>query len=294
MVDLSDDVAALAAGASTIDARLGAFVGIESGRALVDVGGGRIPVSTFGPIELEVNEACHVWFVNGVPFLMGPSALKPGFGTVTAVDGSWVTVLTSAGVHTGPFFSGYTPVVGNIVKIDWSYPAAVAWVLSAVPDEIAPPPAPGGSSGVKVQTFKAVAAGSQYRSGGAWWQPQVWASNSLRGIWVYGSKIPDTIPAGATIAKVEVYVSPAQIFGADPNFATHVYKTLPGGVAGFASGDYPIPIKAGWVTLPVSFGNALKRGGGAFGIGVNQGGFNKFNSLAADPMSGALRIRYTV
>lgn len=280
------------ASASKITPIVGTFVGYESGKLIVDVGGGRIPVEPAGGIIPQINEDCWVWFINTTPFLMGPSIPKPGYGTVTAVSGDWVTVSTAVGSETLPFFAGYSPMVGDIVKIDWSELPAVAWVLSTQPDPVTPPPAPGVPSGEHVQVFTAVDAGSQNSSGGSWWQAQVWASNTTRGMWFYGTKLPDTIPSGAVILSVEIYVSLAQKFGANPNFATHVYAGKPGGVAGFSSGNTPTAVANGWIGLPVSFGNSLKAGGGSRGVGCNQGGFNKFSSLAADPQSGALRIRY--
>lgn len=291
MADVADDVADIAAEMPRVDARIGRFVGFDAGRPVVDVGGGRIPVGTFGSPFPEVNEACHVWFINGAPFLMGPTAPKPGVGTVTAVDGDWVTVESAAGVHVLPFWAGYSPAVDDIVKLDWNEVPAAAWVLSTQPEPVAPPPAPGGGGGASIQVFTAVDAGSWDARYG-WHLADVWASNVKRGAWFYGTKIADTIPASATPTSIEVYMSPSQVQGAAPNFATHANPGRPGGAPAFTSGVTAVGITAGWVSLPLAFANALKAGGGSFGVGVNQGGFNKFRSLAQDPMSGALRIRY--
>lgn len=49
----------------------------------------------------------------------------------------------------------------------------------------------------------------------------------------------------------------------------------------------------GWNTVPNNgWFAALIAGGAYYGIGLNQGGFNKFASLAEDGFSGALRIKW--
>jgi hypothetical protein len=273
-----------------LTALVGTFVGFEGGMPLVDVGGGRIPVATFGGIFPIVNESCHVWFINGSPFLMGPTAPKPGIGTVTAVDGDLVTVQTDAGDVILPFYAGYSPAVDDIVKIDWSSAPAVAWVLSTQPDAEPAPPAPGGGTGESVQVFTAVDAGSHDPAYG-WHLADVWASNSKIGAWFYGTKISDTVPASATILSVEMYMAPTKILGV-PNLVAHANPVRPAGGLAISSANVPVGIAAGWVGLPIAFGQHLKAGGSSFGVGVNHGGFSKFASLAQDPMSGALRIRY--
>lgn len=54
----------------------------------------------------------------------------------------------------------------------------------------------------------------------------------------------------------------------------------------------PWDLPNGWNTLPAGWFEQLMGGGGYFGIGLNQGGYNKFASLAEDGLSGALRMKW--
>jgi hypothetical protein len=112
------------------------------------------------------------------------------------------------------------------------------------------------------------------------------------GVAWYGSKISDTIPATAVVQKFEFYVSAVQIQGNNPIFATHTELSRPAGAPTLTSVG-AFPISGGWVDLEdvgLTIGNALKTGGGSFGVGLDHGGFNVLHSLAEDGQSAALRI----
>jgi hypothetical protein len=289
MIDDNGLLLALLNGKSKVTALPGTFVSASSTGFVVDVGGGRIPATPATSYLPEVNEPVSVWFIDGVPFVMGPTVAKPGQGTVVSVAAGLVTLSTAFGNVVVPYASTLSPTAGQVMKLQWQGGGFAAAVMSTSPVGGVAPPAPSGGATTHVDLFTSLDAGS-YGSG-RWWTPQVYASDSNLGAWFYGSKIGDTIPASAAIQLVEVYVpSGTQIGGAAPNFALHAYASNPGSSPSFTSATAEAITPGAWVALPTSFGNALKAGGGSLGIGVNHGGYNIFPSRAQDGQTGALRI----
>jgi hypothetical protein len=293
MPDVSDALLAALAdappGARILQAT---FVSATSTGCLVDISGNRVP-ATMGTAWLpEVNEVVWLWVIGDRFFIMGPASIKPDQGVVDSVAGGLVTLTSSLGTTVVAPYTGSTPSAGQSMKLLWhGGPFAMLMSTSPAGGTAPPPPTTGATS--HADEFPAIDAGS-YGSG-RWWTSQVYASDSNLGAWFYGSKISDTIPSGATIQKVEIYVSPQQISGSAPNFATHGYQTKPGGAPSLSTVG-AVGIGPGWVDLGsvgVSIGNALKAGGGSSGVGVNHGGYNIFHSLAQDGYSGRLRITST-
>jgi len=288
---MSDVLLKLLAEKSRVIPRVGRYVGFDSGQALVDLGNERFPAAFTGGFVPQINDAVHVWSVDGVMFLIGPTVAKPGVGTVLTVSGSNANVSTDFGTFSMPFM-GATPTSGDTVGISWS---TSPWCgkLSSTPVTPVPPPDPGGGgSTVRTETFRAVDAGSTDRGSARWWQAQPWASNTTFGAWFYGTQIKDTIPAGATFVSLEMYASWQQRSGGAPRFALHNLFTK-SGLPTFGAYTEWAP-GAGWQTPPMAAAwfAALKAGGASAGVGLNQGGFNKFSSLAQDGLSGALRISW--
>lgn len=297
MTDLVATLSRLLDGKSSVTPLVGTFVSFDATGYQVDVGGGRIPAqlgSSYLPI---VNENVWVWFVDGQlkpqVFVMGPTAPKPGSGTVISVASGLVTVSTTVGDFVMPYTSTLSPTAGQILNITWGggWPPSNGFatgVASTSPTGITPPSGPGGGATTHVDTFTAIDAGS-YQSGNGWWTGQVRAGDSNLGAWFYGTKMADTIPSTAAIGSVQIYVSPQQIAGAPPNFALHAHATKPGGAPSIP-GSSAVAIAPGWVTLPSAFGVGLRAAGGAYGVGLNHGGNSILRSLAQDGQSGALRI----
>ena len=269
----------------------GTFISYDGGGCIVDVGDGRIPAALGTSYLPGTGEQCLVWFLDGMPYVMGPATPRPHRGNVLTVASGLVTVNTVAG-EVGPLpYVGSAPAVGADVRIMWH---GGGLVFTATPPEgiVVPPPPPKPTVTRHVDTFSATAAGTWNTGRGdsatGYFNSEVWASNTTIGFWFYGTKIPNTIPSGAKIERVQLYIAARQIFGGAPVFTTH-NRTAPPGVS--LSGGSAIGVSNySWVDLPLSFGNALRRGGGAYGIGTRHGGYNIFKSLAADGQSGALRI----
>ncbi len=287
MIDETTQILKLISEKSKVTPLVGTFVSASAAGCVVDVGGGRIPAQFGTGFLPEVNESVWVWFIDGNPFMIGPSTAKAGQGTVVSVASGLATLTTAFGTIVVPYASTLTPTAGQVMKLSWQGGGFGIAVMSANPSAGTAPGAPGTGAVAHVDTFTAVDAGSHQSSG--WWTPKVYASDSNLSAWWYGTKIRDTIPSSATISKVDVYISAQQIQGASPNFALHADPSKPGGAPTLTSVT-SVAVVPGWVTLPVGFGAALKSGGGSYGVGVAHGGYNIFNSLTTDGQSGALRI----
>lgn len=290
MPDSSEAIHRLLAAKSRVTPYVGRYVGVDGTLALVDMGDQRVPAQ-FACVPPEINDAVHVWSIEGSLFLMGPTSPKPGMGVVSTVSGDLVTVVTDFGTFTMPYGPpSDPPTSGDTVAINWPGPSCVK--LSTSPDPVVPPPDPGGGGGATVRTleFRATASGSTDRGSTRYWTDQVYASNTTYGVYAYGTAIKDSIPASAEFVSLEVYVSQQQRYGAAPRWVLHNLY-----------GTYAVPAVSaytewapggGWQTPPnaADWFAQLKQGGAWAGIGFNQGGWNIFKSLAQDGMAGALRI----
>lgn len=287
---------------STLTPRVGRYVGADGLNALVDLGDQRVPVQFATPWVPLINEPVWVDSVDGLLRLVGPTTPKPGIGVVETINSAG----TSAVVQTD--FGTYTltvaptdpmPTSGDTVGIHWS---SQPWctLLIDVPEPEAPPPAPGGGgSTVKTAEFRAVDAGSTDRGAPRWWNAQPWSSDSTYGAWFYGNQIKDTIPVGAQLAHDDDGSPLLQFFVAwdrrrygGSRFTLHSDATKAGVPA--MSGFTVWNPDGGWQTPPNAqeWFDALKAGGDRYGVGLNQGGYEQFKSLAQDGMSGALRISW--
>lgn len=279
---------------SAVAARVGRYVGAQDGRALVDMGDQRfaVPFKSAGFVP-QINESVWIESIDDQMFMTGPTAPKPGIGVVLTITGATAVVRTDFGdfpmvvAPTDPM-----PSSGDSVGISWS---SGPWciLLIDVPAEGEAPPDPGGGAGtVRVAEFRAIDAGSTDRGSARWWQAQPWSSATTYGAWFYGTQIKDTIPAGAVFESLEFYVSWAVRRYGGSRFALHTSPTKAGVPAMGAYTVWDPP--EGWQTPPDPAGwfAELKAGGGSFGVGLNQGGYEQFRSLAQDGLSGALRIKW--
>lgn len=273
-----------------VHVRKATYVGMSNKFAQVDMGDSRF-VCDFGSGYVPtVGETVRVWSV-GDQHLLFPAGPRPTVGTVVTSSGLSVTVSTSTGSLTMPYV-GAAPTSGDRVGLVWSEDGVwCAGKLSSTSAAPPPVPDPGGGGEVRSATFRAVDAGSTDRGSTRWWQTQPWASDSTYGAWFYGSQIKDTIPVGATLVSMEIYINRVQNSGSAPNFTLHSSPFKAGVPA--MSGLLAWEPSNGWNYVPNTGWFAALIGGGAYyGVGLNQGGFNKFASLAQDSMSGAIRISW--
>lgn len=263
------------------------FVSASASGCVVDYPTSRIPAALGTSFVPEVGEVVWVWNIDDRYFVMGPASPKPSTGTVVSVDGAGLaTLTTNLGTTVVSPYVGSAPSAGQVMKLLW-HGGPFAMLMSTSPPANTPPDPPTTPVITHTDIFPALDAGS-YGSG-RWWTSQVWASDNNLGAWFYGTKIADTIPAAAVVQSIEIYASAAQISGSAPNFALHPYGSKPGGSPSFSSAT-AVGTSGGWTPLPLAFGQSLRAGSSSAGVGVAHGGYNIFNSLAADGMSGALRI----
>lgn len=276
---------------STVTTRIGTYVGLADGQALIDMDENRFPVRFLTGIIPAIGEPVYVWAVDGQWFLVGPTQTKPNVGTVVTVSSPMVSLLTSVG-SVSAIIGGAAPTSGDRVLIDWTEDGPVSGLkLATTPTTPVTPPDPGGGgSTVKEAIFRAGDAGSTDRGSPRWWTGQPWASDSTYGAWFYGTAIKDTIPAGAALVSAEIFINRVQDSGAAPRFTLHT-SAFKGGIPAMSSVLVWDPPN-GWNTLPAGWFDALIGGGAYWGVGLNQGGFNKFASLAEDGLSGALRLKW--
>ncbi len=293
MTSDADAVQKLLEDKASIELRIGTYVGVSGGRALVDVSGSRVTAAFRCEVEPGVNESVWVETIDGSLFVTGPTVPKPGIGTVVSLtDPDHALLSTTLGEVTAIIHDGDELDADDIVGITW--PGLCCYKLATSPDDATPGAAPPSSSGgVQTAEFRATDSGSTDRGSARWWTTQVYASSSTYGAWVYGSTIKDTIPAAAAFASLQIYISWVSKYGAAPRLVMHNLASKSGvpGVSGYTEwtpgSGYQTPPNAEEIF------NGLKAGGAYYGIGFDQGGKNVFKSLAADGMSGALKIQWT-
>lgn len=306
----------------------GTFRRTVGAKALCDALGGQLEASFVGTVQPSPGDSVQLEMRNGSYFMLGPSQPKPTRGTVLRVSapGEADATKTPVGsvipeptfdeygnpipealppdtarcvVRAGdqefylPYMQSYTPNVGNVVAIQWTFEGGlVTGTVSTVPKtETADPPPPRPapeSGGFRPSPFRASLAGT-YQSG-SWATSNVTSSDSNRGVFLYGSSIADTIPDTAVINFVRLWLSPQQIFG-DPAQLRLVSNTSLSGAPAWAGPAWPLAPAPGWQQIPNSFADWLKANNG--GLGFDGGGFHIFDALSTDPMSGALDISYT-
>jgi hypothetical protein len=287
MVDVPDALlAAMAQGGAGIRVLQATFVSATATGCLVDIQGNRVPAVTATAFLPEVGEIVWLWAIDDRFFIIGPAATKPDQGTVQSAAGGYVTLTTSLGTTVTCPYEGAAPAAGQVMKLLW-HGGPFAFLMSTSPTPVTPPPPPATGATTHQDTFNSVDAGSY---GSRWFTTQVWASDHNLGAWFYGTKISDTIPGSAAIQRVQLWVPPgSQISGSAPNFAIHSYTSKPGGPPAMTT-VAAVGITGGYIDLPVTFGNALKNGGGSYGVGLNHGGYNILLSRDQDPASGQLVI----
>ncbi len=276
-------------GAARVALRRAVFAEAVAGVAMVDMGDSRFACDFGSGYVPRPGETVQILSVDD-RHLLFPAKPLPGTGIVFTAGSGLVTVDTIAGRVQMPYI-GTAPTSGDLVGISWSELPFCIGKLSVQPKAPDPIPDPGAGS-VRSATFQVIDTGSTDRGAARWWQDQPWASNTTFGAWFYGTQIRDTIPAAAAFVSLEFFVSWQRRQGDAPRFALHdqaVKGALPafGGFAAWApdNGWQVPPNAAGWFA-------ALKAGGPSLGVGLNQGGFNKFSSRAQNAMTGALRISW--
>ena len=256
------------------------------GQVLVDFGEGPVPILSAGLFEPLPGESVRVLRSSAGTVLLGPSAPRSSIGQVTATGSPALTVETSSGSIQLPYVETYTPGVGDVVLIDWASGGVVVGEVTAAPaGSYTPPPSPEPEE--QTVNFRAFDSGSWQSR---WWTNDVWVSINNTGCFFYRD-IADTIPNGAEILSVEIYL--LEFYNEFPSslarFGLHDLASKSG--APTISSAVSVPAGSGWRSLPKSFGDQLKTGS-ARGVGASINGYHKFRAVSSHPESGKLRIKW--
>lgn len=238
---------------------------------------------------------------------------RPSTGVVLAVG---ITELVIA-VEDGQTYTTER-VIGAIssyalndpVYLDWSAgkPTVLGKPTTITVTPPAPAPAPPRPKPV-TGTAKAAAGKSN-----TWWAPGGWGSwagsrfggeqvysgtwggGTVTGAWFYGAAFTNL--GSREITEIRFWL-PARLDVGNPATATvHLYAHTsmyqPGGDVNRTVGPFdvsvPLSRKAGWVTLPLTFADVLKAGGG---ISIAGDPYVGFNGRLSDPQSGRIEMDWT-
>lgn len=236
----------------------------------------------------------------------------PREGTVTTVPGGsdTITITANGTAYTATFLTGYTPTVGDRVRLLWQGPnVTVIGKVGVTPSSgtidagTATPPPPKSSD-----TFNAPATDSATLYGPGGWDSWAggggnihqgsWNGSTVTGAWFYGNTMAEL--SGATITRVRFRVPGRRSIGAYNSAGTlhlyaHTSPSRPGGDVTRVSGPADVSIPAGWaplpadgwVDLPTSFASTLISGGG---ISISGDPYMGFIGKPSDPASGQLRL----
>jgi hypothetical protein len=285
-------------GIPTVQLPVGTFVSASTdGTVMIDFGKGSVSCLSAGWFQPLPGDPVRCLRTDDGTVMIGPSMPRSSIGTVTATGSPYLTVLTTVGSRQLPYLSSYSsPAVNDSVDIDWASGGIVLGKTTAVPASTYTPPAPAASD--FQADFRANDSGTFYVPGGNWAHEDVWCTSTgnNRGAWFYGNKIKDTIPDGAEIQSVRLYLD--EYYNDFPAQLALIGMHSLGSKAGTPTIVSAVTVSAGsgWKTLPDSFGDALKTGA-RLGVGTGSSGasgFHKFRSRAADADSGLLRIKWRI
>lgn len=272
---------------------MGKFVRFDGVVAVVDVGAQRVTMPNVGMYFPIPGDDVRIIRVGKQTLLWGPAVARSPIGRVSGSGSPRCTVEYPAGSGVS-LLMGYpkniTPAVNDVVLIDWTSGGTIIDTITAAPVTVAPDDPSGGAGQSGRQTFTAIDSGS---FGSSWFTNAVFDSTSNSGAWFYGSKIADTIPDGASITSMSIYLPLQSGSGFAPNIRGHTSATRPGGNVAFTGGSHTLGAISGWVGIPTSLGDLLKANAFGLGFAANSGGYNIWSGVGSDGLSGALDIAWT-
>lgn len=270
--------------------------------ATVNIGGGTVSAICAGGQFPAVGDSVLVLQAGTALVCIGAMP-KPAHGIVTATaSGGHVNILADDGMTYAMNYNHlYTPAINDHVKLDWDLIGGyVVGPLAAAPTgdpntvvPVAPTNPEGGDSGPSSYSriFYPTDSGTYNPDYGTYVFSDVWCSDSTFGAYFYGTQISGSIPDGATITSIRVYLQETANYypGSLATIGTHALthkagQPTPSNVTTVSAGS-------GWKTLTAAIGNALKTGA-AFGLATDHGGYHIFSRKGGS--SGALSISWTV
>jgi len=272
----------------TVRSHTATLVGMDEGFALINTGVTQIRVPCVGYYPPRVGGTVQVEWRDGKPAVIGPAVTRNPLGTITGTGTPKAEVTVDGVAYLLPYEAWYTPVVSDVVSVDWQREVIVG-ALSVAPAAPAAPSTPGVGVAPFDLTVRAENSGKWSTSysnyfGGS----EVWAGTSTNGLWVYGNAVRDAVGGAPTFSRIEIYLPLISQTGAC-EIGVHAHASLPGGGPSITSAIGLSP-RGGWVPLPTSFADYLAAGGRGIGVTDAGGGFTKWRGISSDSLSGALRL----
>lgn len=289
-----------------IEILTGTVIDAGGGVLGVDVRGSTVPATWHGSFAPAVGDTVRVLIIDGAATILGSvhAFPPPMVGSVLTAAGGLATLETVVGPVTARYM-GSAPSAGARVRLDWS--TSIPWILglvidvpeeSGAPTKPTPKPPPtGGGSGVL--NVAAGWSGSYRPSYGKWEggdvkQGAYGGGAEYEGLWGGYSQAKLKSLVGKTIVTTQLRVgSRLRIGNFNSSLSLRIYRssTTGKGNPNTADGPYtesiPANASARWLTLPNSFGEALKSGGS---VSIQGGSYGGVRGRSSDPSSGSLRI----
>jgi len=264
----------------------------------VNLAGGAVPALCVGGQFPAVGDSVMILRIDTTYICLG-AIPKPAHGIVQAAAANGrVTVKCDDGVTYSLNYNHlYTPAVNDHVKIDWDLIGGfvvgpLAGAPTGDPNIIAAPGAPSGeTSGPQTQSVTFYPTDSGTWNGSSYFTNDVYCGDSTLGAYFYGTQIADTIPNGAVINAIAVFLDETTNYY-PASLATIGTHGLTGKSGAPTTGNaVTVSAGSGWKFLPTVFGDVLKTGA-AFGLATDHGGYHIFAPKGVGN-SGALTINWT-
>jgi len=268
------------------------FVRMEDGFAVINTGDTQIRVPCPGYFPPQPGMSVQVEWRDGRPAVVGPAVTQNPIGEITGTGSPLATVTVDGVSYLLPYEDWYTPVVSDVVSVDWTRRVIVG-KLSTSPTEPEAPEAPKPKSSPFDVSIQASGSGKWSKSNSNWFGgSEVWAGVTTDGVWVYGNRVRDGVGANSTVTRIWIHLPLISTVG-DCLIGLHSHPGIPGG-APTITDTIALNPRGGWVELPVAWGTFLKAGGRGIGVGVSPGsGFTRWAGTPPDSWSGMLRIQGT-
>jgi hypothetical protein len=261
---------------------------MDGNLAVINTGNTQIKLPAPGFYPPRSGMTVQVEWRNGKGAVIGPAVTRNPIGEITGTGSPLATVTVDGVEYLLPYEEWYTPVVSDVVSIDWVREVIVG-KLSTSPDPAPEPPDQGGGATTFDVNILAQSSGKyDFNWSNYWGGAEVWASNNNHGVWTYGNAFRDGVGAGASISRVFIHLPLISQVG---NCSIGVHNLA--GLSGAPSIHSAVPLspRGGWVELPVSFGVYLLSGGRGIGVTAPGGGLTKWRGAPSqDAWSGALRV----
>lgn len=292
----ADTLARKLSAVSRVSTVTGVFVGMAGSLARVNVQDATVEIRCDGWTPPIPGMPVRVEVVNSIMRVTGPSrTLSPRGVVVESLSSGTRALVDVDGVeHDLPVMTGYAPVAGETVVINWQS-GHVLGEEASPPETTDPGTIGGGGAAFSDLLVQPTASGKYDANWSNWWAPpEVWASNNNTGIWVYSGRFGAL--KGAQVSRVEFcFPTPIRAVGA-AFLGLHAYPEIPGGAPTITDTvAVPVGDRSGWFECPTWWGNAL-RDNPSWGLGVTSGaGDNRWPGVgqAGGAQSGWVRFAGT-